>query len=266
MEATEVFGRKAKKTNDSLSVLKSVKLQDQSNFQQVSLDKSHVSLVKTQEAAKVSLRKRGLEGKKFAVGIIVDNSGSMGPWHYDFYSKGYVQTLTEFALGYAFEVDTDGLIPVGVFGDGFQWASEDLEQHNYKGFVQRQGWNGNGGGTNTGGALENVQTLFDQSEDPNLIVVVTDGIPNSKAHVIQQLEKMSCKPYVVKWLIVGDDAEALKFGKQIDDELAGLVDNVDVKNYTGRDLANLTPEKFAEDMSDELDTWEAAARLKRILL
>lgn len=260
-----MFGRKVKPTNPSLTVLKSVKLKDQADFQKVTLDKSHVSLVKTQAAAKVSLTKRGLDGKKFAVGVIVDNSGSMGSWGFDFYNKGYVQTLTEFALGYAFEVDTDGMIPVGVFGSGFQWASDDLTQNNYRGFVASEGWNGNGGGTNTGSALEKVQELFDNSEDPNLIIVVTDGLPNSKSHVIQQLEKMSCKPYLVKWLIVGDDSEALAFGKHIDDNLAGLVDNVDRKNYTGHDLANLTPEKFAEDMSDEMDTWTAAALSKGIL-
>lgn len=259
-----MFGRK--KTNDSLSVLKSVTLKDQSGFQQVSLNKQHVSLVKTQEAAKVSLTKRGLAGKKFAVGIIVDNSGSMGPWGFDFYNKGYVQTLTEFALGYAFEVDTDGLIPVGVFGSGFEWASEDLTQDNYRGFVQSQGWNGNGGSTNAGYALEKVQELFDNSEDPNLIIAVTDGGPDSKSHVIQQLELMSRKPYMVKWLIVGNDPSALAFGKKIDDDLRGLVDNVDTKHYTGTDLAKLTPEQFAEDMSDELNTWEAAARDKGIIL
>ncbi len=261
-----MFGRrKVKKTNDDLTVLKSVQLKDQSGFQKVALSKSHVSLVKTQEAAKVSLSKRGLEGKKFAVGIIVDNSGSMGPWGFDFYNKGYVQTLTEFALGYAFEVDTDGLIPVGVFGSGFEWASEDLTQDNYQGFVASQGWNGNGGSTNIGGALEKVQELFDHSEDPNLIIVVTDGYPDSKQHVIRELEQMSRKPYLVKWLIVGDDKGALDFGEEIDDDLAGLVDNVDTKNYTGKDLAKLTPEKFAEDMADESDTWTAAALAKGIL-
>lgn len=254
-----MFGRK--KTNDSLPVLKSVKLQDQSGFQKVTLDKSHVSLVKTQEAAKVSLTKRGLSGKKFAVGIIVDNSGSM----WNFYLQGYVQTLTEFALGYAFEVDTDGLIPVGVFGSNFEWASDDLTQDNYQGFVQSQGWNGNGGGTNTGYALEKVQELFDNSEDPNLIIVVTDGEPNSRTHVLQQLRKMSQKPYMVKWLIVGNASDALEFGEQIDDELNGLVDNVDTKHYTGSDLGKLTPQKFAEDMADEMDTWTAAATAKGIL-
>lgn len=40
---------------------------------------------------------------------------------------------------------------------------------------------------------------------------------------------------------------------------------MDTKNYTGRDLAKLTPEKFAQDMSDELDTWTAAATAKGIL-
>lgn len=259
-----MFGRK--RTNDSLSVIKSVKLKNQSDFVKVTLDKSNVSLIKTQEATKVSLAKKGLEGKKFAVGIIVDNSGSMGSWGFNFYNLGYVQTLVEFALGYAFEVDTDGLIPVGVFGDSFRWASTDLTQDNYRGFVRSQGWNGNGGGTNTAGALERLQELFDNSDDPNLIIVVTDGKPNSKQAVIEQLELMSRKPYFVKWLIVGDDREALAFGKQIDDDLSGLVDNVDRKNYTGSDLAKLTSEMFASDMSDELDKWVNAAKAKGIIL
>lgn len=259
-----MFGRK--KTNKNLSVLRTVKLQDQSGFQKVQLDKSHVSLVKTQQATKVSLQKKGLEGKKFAVATICDNSGSMGPYYFDFYRKGYVQTLFEFSLGYAFEVDTDGLIPVGVFGSGFQWASEDLEQHNYKGFVQRQGWNGNGGSTNAAHALKTVDDLMDAAEDPVLLILITDGIPDSQSETIKQLEKMSRKPVFVKWLIIGDDAGALAFGEQIDDQLRGLVDNVDVKNYTGEDLKNLTPEQFASDMVDEIDTWIAAAKDAQIIL
>jgi hypothetical protein len=259
-----VFGRK--KTNNNLSVLRTVRLQDQSAFTHVALDKQHVSLVKTQEAAKVSLSKRGLVGKKYAVATICDNSGSMGPQWFNFYGQGFVQTLFEFSLGYAFEVDTDGLIPVGVFGSGFQWATEDLEQHNYKGFVRRQGWNGNGGGTDTARALYEVDSLMDAAEDPVLIIVITDGLPNDQNAVIRQLEKMSRKPVFVKWLIIGDDREAIEFGEKIDDDLRGLVDNVDVKHYTGYDLKHLTPEKFAEDMSDELDTWTAACKDKGIIL
>lgn len=259
-----MFGRK--KTNDNLSVLRTVKLQDQSNFVKVQLDKSHVSLVKTQEATKVSLQKKGLDGKKFAVAVIFDNSGSMGPWDNDYYNKGYVQTLGEFSLGYAFEVDTDGLIPVGVFGSGFQWASDDLTQDNYQGFIASQGWNGNGGSTNVGLALREVDSLMEAAEDPVLLIVVTDGIPDNEYEVIKQLETMSRKPIMVKWLIVGNDGGALRFGRKIDDDLAGLVDNVDVKNYTGRDLAKLTPEKFAADMTDEMDSWIAACKDKHIIL
>lgn len=259
-----MFGRK--KTNNNLSVLRTVTLKDQSGFQQVKLDKQHVSLVKTQEATKISMRKRGLEGKKFAVATICDNSGSMGPQWFNFYGKGYVQTLFEFSLGYAFEVDTDGLIPVGVFGSSFQWASEDLTQDSYRGFVRSQGWNGNGGSTNAALALQQVDSLMDQAEDPAQVLLVTDGIPDSKAAVIKQLELMSRKPVQVKWLIIGDDENALAFGEQIDDELHGLVDNVDVKSYTGADLARLTPEQFAEDMADETDTWLAACKDKHIIL
>lgn len=255
-----------KNTNNNLSVLRTVKLQDQSGFQKVQLDKSHVSLVKTQEAAKISLSKKGLEGKKFAVATICDNSGSMGPHWFNFYDLGYVQTLFEFSLGYAFEVDTDGLIPVGVFGSGFQWASEDLEQHNYKNFVRNQGWNGNGGSTNISFALETVDAMMDQAEDPVLLIVITDGIPDNEQETIKQLEKMSRKPIFVKWLIIGDDRQALSFGKKIDDDLCGLVDNVDVKHYTGPDLAKLTADSFAADMVDEIDTWIADCKDKHIIL
>jgi hypothetical protein len=259
-----MFGRK--RTNDKLSVLRTVKLQDQSGFQKVQLDKSHVSLVKTQQAAKVSLTKRGLAGKKFAVTTVFDNSGSMGPGWNNFYGAGYVQTLGEFSLGYAFEVDTDGLIPVGVFGSSFDWASEDLTQDSYKGFIRSQGWNGNGGSTNVGWALKQVDKLMDAAEDPVLVIVVTDGRPDSEEDVIKQLEHMSRKPVFVKWLIIGDDYQALEFGKKIDDDLNGLVDNVDRKNYTGSALARLTPEQFAEDMADEMDSWIAACKTKGIIL
>lgn len=253
-----MFSRK--RTNSNLSVLRSVALSDQSNFQKVTLNKSHVSLVKTQEAAKISLAKRGLAGKKFAVGVLFDNSGSMGPSWFDFYGKGYVQRLAEFALGYAFEVDTDGLIPVGVFGSTFQWASTDLTQDNYQSFIRSQGWNGNMGSTNTALALKKANELFSQCDDPAQLLVVTDGKPDSESAVIEQLELLSRTPTQVKWLTIGDDPGAKAFAKKIDDDLHGLVDNVDSKNYTGSELARLTPEKFAEDMADETDKWLADAK------
>lgn len=249
-----LFGRK--RPNSNLSVLRSVKLSDQKDFQKVTLDKSHVSLVKTQEAAKVSLTKRGLAGKKFAVGVLFDNSGSMS----HFYDRGYVQRLAEFALGYAFEVDTDGLIPIGVFGSTFQWASTDLTQDNYQSFIRSQGWNGNMGGTNTSLALQKADELFAQCEDPTQLLVVTDGRPDSEEQVMMKLERLSRTPTQVKWLTIGEDPSALRFAKKIDDDLNGLVDNVDSKNYTGRELMNLTPEKFAEDMADETDKWLADAK------
>lgn len=261
-----MFGRKVRKTNSSLTVLKTVKLQDQSGFQHTPLNPSHVSLVKTRDAAKISMTKRGLGDKKFAVGVLIDNSGSMGPSWFNFYGKGYVQTLTEFALGYAFEVDTDGLIPVGVFGSTFSWASTDLTQDNYRTFIQSQGWNGNGGGTATDRALVEAENLFDQAEDPSLLLVITDGYPNDKRRVMQQLEQMSRKPMFIKWLIIGEDRDALRFGREIDDELNGLVDNVDMKNYSDRDLATMTPEKFAEDMSDEIDIWINSCKTAGIIL
>jgi uncharacterized protein with von Willebrand factor type A (vWA) domain len=207
--------------------------------------------VKTQEAAKVSLTKRNLNDKKFAVGILIDNSGSMT----GFYGRGKVQKLAEFALGYAFEVDTDGLIPVGVFGDSFYWASTDLTQDNYQDFIRLQGWNGNDGSTNTARALDAADKLFDNCDDPAIIIVVTDGRPNSESAVMDMLTKMSRKPVFVKWLTIGSDPDAARFAKKIDDDLKGLVDNVDSKNYTSGDLVSLTSEKFAEDMSDELDKW-----------
>lgn len=254
-----------KKTNPTLTVISSVKLKNKSDFQAVSLDKSHISLVKTQEAAKVSLTKKGLGDKKFAVCVVFDNSGSMGEWGFDFYRKGFVQKLGEFALGYAFEIDTDGMIPVGVFGTHFQWASDDLTQDSYRGFIQSQGWNGNGGGTDTAQALKAADELFDQCDDPAVIVVVTDGRPNSESAVIKQLEYMSRKPRIVKWFTIGDDPEALRFAHKIDDDLCGLVDNVDSKNYTGEQLNRMTSEQFAADMSDELDTWVADATAAGIL-
>jgi len=75
----------------------------------------HVDLVKRAEKAGISLSKRNLSGLRGAVRLYVDHSGSMEFPQARDYTNGNVQRLVERALGYAFQLDSDGVIPVIAF-------------------------------------------------------------------------------------------------------------------------------------------------------
>ena len=75
----------------------------------------HIDLVKRAEKAGISLSKRNLGGLRGAVRLYVDHSRSMELGGNKDYSNGNVQRLVERALGYAFQLDSDGKIPVIAF-------------------------------------------------------------------------------------------------------------------------------------------------------
>lgn len=80
----------------------------------ISLDKIETTapdLVDLYKTAKVNLAKRGLEGERAAVYLVLDRSGSMRRY----YKDGTVQHLAEQALALAARLDDDGVVPVVFF-------------------------------------------------------------------------------------------------------------------------------------------------------
>jgi hypothetical protein len=92
----------------------------------------HIDLVKRAEKAGISLSKRNLSGLRGAVRLYVDHSGSMEFPDARDYSNGNVQRLVERALGYAFQLDSDGQIPVIAF-DSELWPEVIVDQRSQAG-------------------------------------------------------------------------------------------------------------------------------------
>ena len=224
----------------------------------VNLDKvaaaGHVNLAKTAGVVGVSLRKRGLAGMRGRVIVVLDHSGSM---HSD-YRSGVVQQLLLRTLAFGLQIDTDGSIEVVPF-DSRVWPTVVVDTGNHQRVVEKSIWHPNDmGRTDLAAALDNVRRLAEKTDEPIVCVVITDGNPDSKPEATRVVCDLARYPVFLKFLAIRDvpylqeldDLEQVKPG-------ARLLDNVDAK--TINDPAGMSDSDFAEAMTDEWDSWLAAA-------
>ena len=138
----------------------------------------HVDLVKRAEKAGISLSKRNMSGLRGAVRLYVDHSGSMEFPNARDYSNGNVQLLVERALGYAFQLDSDGKIPVIAF-DHRLWPEVVVDQSNYQGIVEASIWHADQmGGTKFSPVLGDLLNEAKTTTEPIFAIIVTDGSPS----------------------------------------------------------------------------------------
>jgi hypothetical protein len=138
----------------------------------------HVDLVKRAEKAGISLSKRNMSGLRGAVRLYVDHSGSMEFPNAQDYSNGNVQRLVERALGYAFQLDSGGKIPVIAF-DHRLWPEVVVDQSNYEGVVAARIWHPEQmGGTKFSPVLEDLLEEARTTTEPIFAIIVTDGSPS----------------------------------------------------------------------------------------
>lgn len=211
-----------------------------------------LTLRKKTEAVAVSLRKRDMSGIRAQVIVILDHSGSMS---YD-YDNGKVQDLVDRFLAFGLTVDVDGEIPVVPF-DSYVKPTVNVNMGNYQGVVAREIYKRNEmGGTNLTAALEVVRDEAKKTDTPLFVAIVTDGEPNDRSSAREIVKDLSRYPVFVKFLAV----DTVRFLEELDDmsDSERLLDNVDTKEYPGS-LSSVSDEQFAEDMTDEWNTWVAAA-------
>ncbi len=215
-----------------------------------------LSLRKKTEAVTVSLRKRDMSGIRAQVMVILDHSGSMS----SDYRNGKVQDLVDRFLAFGLSVDVDGEIPVVPF-DSRVKPAVNINMSNYQGVVERDIFDYyNMGGTNLTAALEVVREEAKKTDMPLFVAVITDGDPNDKRTARELVKDLSRYPVFIKFLAV----QNVPFLDELDDmtDSERLLDNVDTKSYTN---GTVTDEQFAEDMTDEWNTWVAAALAAGVL-
>ncbi|HEY8983033.1 MAG TPA: VWA domain-containing protein [Streptomyces sp.] len=213
-----------------------------------------VSLYKT---AGVSLDKHGLGGRRAAVYLVVDHSGSMRPS----YKNGTVQALADRVLGLAAHLDDDGTVPVVVFSTDID-AEAELSLGDHEGAVERiVSRLGRMGKTNYHLAMDAVidHYLDSGATAPALVVFQTDGGPTSRVAAERYLRKAARIPMF--WQFVG-------FGKRRSSQFDFLrkLDELSVDNagffHAGSDPRKMPDAELYDRLVGEFSKWLATGVIR----
>jgi hypothetical protein len=214
-------------------------------------DAGHIDLAKRADKAGLALSKRGLAGIRAQAILVLDHSGSM---HAD-YANGKVQTLVERVLGFALQIDVDGVVPVIAF-DSVVHDPVEVTVANYQGAVDKYIWQPRRmGTTNLAKALMWVRGYAAAANEPIFCAVVTDGNPDSKPATTQVVCDLAGYPVFIKFLGIRevpylDELDNLGTDRR-------LLDNVNAQSFD--DPASVSDLAFADAMAEEWDSWVAAA-------
>ncbi|MFF8435117.1 vWA domain-containing protein [Streptomyces bacillaris] len=223
-------------------------------------------LVSLYKSAGVSLEKHGLNGRRAAVYLVLDYSGSMR----DYYKDGTVQALADRVLGLSAHLDDDGRVPVVFFSTDVDGHAEiGLDRHH--GMIDKIVANlGHMGRTNYHVAMDAVidDYLDSGSTDPALVVFQTDGGPTSKLAAERYLCKAARLPLFWQFIGFGDTRSSqFDFLRKLDELPVPAKRPVDNAGYfhAGLDPRKVSDTELYDRLLGEFPSWLAAAEARGIV-
>lgn len=230
------------------------------------IEETAPALVSLYKSAGASVARHGLEGRRAAVYLVIDYSGSMKPYYRD----GSVQELADRVLGLSAHFDDDGRVPVVFFSTDVD-AVTDIPLAAHRGSVERIAAGlGHMGKTSYHLAMDAVidHHLDSGATDPALVVFQTDGGPVNKLAAERYLCKAARLPLFWQFIGFGDpDSKQFDFLRRLD-ELAvperRVVDNAGFF-HAGRDPRRMSDAELYDRLLGEFPVWLAAARRAGVL-
>ncbi|MBT3074237.1 MULTISPECIES: VWA domain-containing protein [Streptomyces] len=223
-------------------------------------------LVSLYKSAGVSLKKHGLNGRRAAVYLVLDYSGSMR----DYYKDGTVQALADRVLGLSAHLDDDGRVPVVFFSTDVDGHAEiGLDRHH--GMIDKIVANlGHMGRTNYHAAMDAVidDYLDSGSTDPALVVFQTDGGPTSKLAAERYLCKAARLPLFWQFIGFGNTRSSqFDFLRRLDELPVPAKRPVDNAGYfhAGPDPRKVPDTELYDRLLGEFPSWLAAAEARGIV-
>lgn len=219
------------------------------------------ALVDLYKSAGVSLRKHGLEGRRAAVYLVLDRSGSMRPYYRD----GTVQAFADRVLGLSAHLDDDGRVPVVFFSTDVDAVAE-IPLAGHAGRVAEIASRlGHMGRTSYHAAMDAVIDLhLDSGADgPALVVFQTDGGPVNRLAAERYLCKSARLPLFWQFVGFGNTRSTqFDFLRRLDDlPVPGsrVVDNAGFF-HAGADPRAVPDGVLFDRLVAEFPSWLAAAR------
>ena len=188
------------------------------------------------------------QAKEYDYIILMDQSGSMGEPSTKFQGKTRWAEAEEFTTAFARfadQVDSDGITVIN-----FNSGSTVFDNVNAEKVKEIFSKNRPGGSTNLGGALDKAFEKHFSNSKPTIILCMTDGVPDSEAHVVKSIIGAANKlekdaQLAIQFVQIGDNREAAQFLTRLDDNLQKEGAKFDIVNALTREEAeSLTPEQL----------------------
>ncbi|MGW4031653.1 VWA domain-containing protein [Streptomyces sp. NPDC004838] len=235
----------------------------------ISLEKVQATapgLVSLYKAARTSLEKSGLAGRRAAVYLVLDRSRSMSR----FYKDGTMQHLAEQALGLSANLDDDGVVPVILFStDVDARADLSLSDHGSR-ITELHRGAGPMGRTNYHVAMQAVLDHYTAcgATDPGFVIFQTDGGPTSRAAAEHVLCTSARLP--VFWQFVGfgaPEGHQFDFLRRLDTLAVPARRPIDNAGFfpAGTDPRGHTDDALYTALMSEFPSWLRDARAAGIL-
>lgn len=213
-----------------------------------------VSLVKSFQAAAVSLEKNGLTGVRAEVVLVLDVSGSS----LKLFRQGVYQKLVERFLAAALHFDDDGVIPAYLFDTKLHEAP-DITLANFQGWAhdvaaRKDLWRA----TSYAPPIEAIaRSLRRGNGVPTYVAFVTDGGNQDRKQASQAIRDASALPAFFQFMAIGREGD-FPFLHKLDELSGRVVDNAGF--FAVADPAALTDDEFYGKIMIEFPLWLTAAK------
>lgn len=188
------------------------------------------------------------QAKEYDFIICVDQSGSMGEPSTKMEGKSRWQEAEEFTRAFARfagAVDDDGLTVITFNSSATMTDGVTPEKVGELFTTKRPS-----GSTNLTAALEAAFKKHFSNSKPTIVLVMTDGVPDSEATAARSIVAASKKlekdaDLAIQFVQIGDNPEAAAFLRRLDDNLTKEGAKFDIVNALTREEAEmLTPEQL----------------------
>ena len=221
-------------------------------------------LVNLYKTAAVSLEKKGLQGARAAVYLVLDHSGSMS----GLYGDGTVQRFTEQVLALSANLDDDGIVPV-IFFHNWAYPAMNVTLGRHRNVIDtlRRDHDVRWGGTSYAPAMAAVVSHYQAlgATDPALVVFETDGACNDEHETKDALKRYS--NLAISWQFVGfgeHESSEFRFLRKLDGLRGRAVDNAGFFGTLNRGQW-LTDTELYDNLTGEFATWRTNAHAAGIL-
>lgn len=223
-------------------------------------------LVGLYRSAGISLEKHGLRGRRAAVYLVLDYSGSMKPY----YKDGSVQALADRVLGLSANLDDDGTVPVVFFSTDIDAVTDIALDHHHGRIDEIVAGLGHMGKTSYHLAMDAVidHYLDSGSTAPALVVFQTDGGPINKLAAERYVCKAAQLPLFWQFVGFGNTRSSqFDFLRKLDELAVPAKRPVDNAGYfhAGLDPREVPDSELYDRLVAEFPLWLAAAEAQGII-